>query len=209
MASEVGICNMALSHIGEDGIIVSINPADGSANAGHCARFYGIARNDILEMFEWSFATKRAMMAQVINDSAAWAFKFALPSDCIKPRKLLSEGAWQEAISIDYLIESGHLYCNEEKPTLVYTMQVADTTRFSSMFTSAVSYKLASYIAGPIVKKAALVSNMLEIAMSVAAKASALDANASSSETHGSPAPWMTERGGQASPYSREGYATR
>lgn len=200
---------MALSHIGEDGVIVAISPPDGSANAGHCARFYGIARNDILEMFEWSFATKRSTLAEVTNDSTAWAYKFATPADCLKARKLLPEGATQEHKGIDYEIESGFLYCNDAVPTLVYTKLVTDTTKFTSMFTSAVSYKLASYIAGPIVKKATVVNAMLGIAISAASKAATLDANASSSQVHDSPAEWMARRGGDVSQYAAEGFVQR
>lgn len=208
MASEVGICNMAVSHIGEDAVVVAITPPDGSAISGHCARFYGIARNDILELHEWSFATARSTLAVVTNDSTAWAYKLALPADCLKVRKLLPEGATREDLTITYDIESGFLYCNDAVPMLVYTKLVTDTTKFSSMMTSAVSYKLASYIAGPITKKAATVANMLEVAISTAAKAAQLDANAAVSEVHDTPAAWLTQRGGR-SPYAEEGFVQR
>lgn len=208
MASVVQICNMALSHIGEDGVVTAISPPDGSAEAGHCARFYGIARNDILEMHEWSFATKRATLAGLTNDSAAWAYKFAMPADCLKARKLLPEGATAELEGIDYEIESEALYCNDAVPTLIYTKLLTDTTKFSSMFTSALSYKLASYIAGPITKKPSVVSAMLDAAINVAAKGAALDANASSSQKHESPAVWLEQRGGR-SPLAEEGFVQR
>lgn len=34
MASEVQICNLALSRIGEDGSIISLDPPEGSEHAG-------------------------------------------------------------------------------------------------------------------------------------------------------------------------------
>jgi len=196
MASEVGICNMALAHIGEDGVVVAISPPDGSAEAGHCARFFSIARSEALEMHSWAFAAKRAVLAALTNDSAAWGFKFALPSDCVRPRKVLPYGAYDEAKGLDYYVEGTSLYCNDEAPTLIYTKSVTDTTKYTSGFTSCFSYLLASYIAGPITKKTATVQGLRNMAMSVASAAAAADANAGASETHSSPAGWMVARGG-------------
>ena len=60
MASEVDICNLALSHLGDTATIASLDPPEGSAQAEHCARFYPIARDSLLEMHAWGFATSRA-----------------------------------------------------------------------------------------------------------------------------------------------------
>lgn len=196
MASEVDICNMALAHLGEDGVVVSVSPPDGSAEAGHCARFYRIARGDALEMANWSFAAARKLLAQVTNDSTAWAYKFALPSDCIKARKLLAYGTYTELKSQDYYVEGQSLYCNDDAPTLIYTKSVTDTSLYTSQFTSCLSYRLASYVAGPITKKAATVRALAEMATYVAGQAAASDANASGSEAHSAPAPWIGARGG-------------
>jgi hypothetical protein len=195
MASEVAICNMALSHFGENGTVVSISPPDGSAEAGHCARFFAIARADVLEMYEWAFAKKRTTLAALTSDSAAWIYKFAKPSDCLKVRKLLPYGAFDETKSLDYEVEGDAIYCNDENPTLIYTRLVVDTTKYTSLFTSAFSYMLASYVSGPMTKKAATVKALRDMALAVAAQGAATDANASSSETHYSPAPWMGLRG--------------
>ena len=40
MASDVDICNMALSHLGARAQISAIVPPDGSVEAGYCARFH-------------------------------------------------------------------------------------------------------------------------------------------------------------------------
>ena len=72
MASVADICNVALSHIGDEGVVVSIDPADGSSQAGHCKRFYPIARKAMIEMGAWNFALKRVEMAEVANTSSVW-----------------------------------------------------------------------------------------------------------------------------------------
>jgi hypothetical protein len=195
MASEVGICNMAASHIGEDGVVVSIQPADGSVLAGHCARFYAIARDDMLELFQWAFAAKRQTLAPLVNDTTEWSFKFATPSDCLKARRLIPLGATTDHKGVDYLIEGDALYTDEETPTLLYTKRVTDTTKFTTLFTSAVSYKLASYISGPIVKKPTVTKTLLDMALQIGSMGAANEANANSQETHDSPAPWMAARG--------------
>lgn len=50
MASEVDICNLALARLGDNATVASIDPPEGSAQAEHCARFYAIARDSLLEM---------------------------------------------------------------------------------------------------------------------------------------------------------------
>ena len=60
MASDVEICNLALSHLGDTATVASIDPPEGSAQAEHCARFYPIARDALLEKHDWSWATRRS-----------------------------------------------------------------------------------------------------------------------------------------------------
>ena len=53
-AGAVDICNIALSHIGENGRITSLDTdVDESAEAAICARYYPIARNTVLEHGSW------------------------------------------------------------------------------------------------------------------------------------------------------------
>lgn len=93
MASVVDICNLALSNLGDSAIVVSIDPPDGSAQAEHCARFYPIARNTMLEMATWSFATKRVTLAQVTNPSTTWLYAYAMPSQVVNVLSVLPSDA--------------------------------------------------------------------------------------------------------------------
>lgn len=94
--SEVDICNLALSHIGDTAAVASIRPPDSSLQAQLCARFYPVARNALLEMGAWGFATRRVLLALVTNPTLAiaqsidpnanrgtWRFAYALPSAVI------------------------------------------------------------------------------------------------------------------------------
>lgn len=193
MASVVQICNMALSHIGSDAIVTSIDPPDGSVEAGHCSRFYDIARTAMLEAGHWAFARKRVELAEVTNDSTVWTYAYALPSDCLRPQTVLrlsADNVFQletftltELKGADYELEGQVLRTNEPDAVLLYTIDITDTTKFTPSFTSALGFMLASYLGGPIVKGnegAKLGDAMRERAIAEARASASLNANASS-----------------------------
>lgn len=151
MASAIDIVNLALAHLGENPTVSSIDPPEGSAHAEKCARFYPLARDVALEMRNWSFAVKRVLLAEVTNDSDAWTFKYAKPADCLRPIGVLLPGTTDEnQSSSDYTIEGDYLYTNAEEATLRYLFKLTDTTKFTPLFVTSVSWLLASYLAGSI-----------------------------------------------------------
>lgn len=166
MASVVQICNMALSHIGSEARVSSISPPDGSVEAGHCATFYDQARTEMLEPGNWAFALKRATLAQVTNASTAWAYAYVKPADCQRALRILRPSVGVTVFTQDLVaqphvddrdsapfdLEGEVLYTNEPNAVLVYTRDITDTTKFPASFTSALSYLLAAYVAGPIIK---------------------------------------------------------
>jgi hypothetical protein len=93
MSSEVEICNLALAHLGDSATVASIDPPEGSSQAEHCQRWYPIARNALLEMHEWGFATTRALLAEVVNPFPQWRRAYARPSDCLKVLAVLPADA--------------------------------------------------------------------------------------------------------------------
>lgn len=195
MASAVDVCNMALSHLGETATVAAISPPDGSVQAGYCARFYPLARTELLEAFEFAFSARRTSnLAAVTSDSDAWTFAYTLPSDCLKVRKLLADGETDESKGADYDLMERILYTNDETPTLIYTADVTDTTRFSALFTRALSFLLASYLSGPIKKSNDGGKPYFDQAMSAGALAAASNANAASQLSHAAPAGWMKSR---------------
>lgn len=198
MASIVQICNMALSHIGAGPLISSISPPDGSVEAGYCATFYDIARTELLEPGTWSFALKRAALAPVTNASEVWTYAYALPSDCLRALRILRSSLAVTVFNQDEValrqddrdgapfdLEGQVLYTDQPDAVLVYTVDVTDSARFTGSFTATLSYLLASYLAGPIIKGnegARLSDAMRSRAMSMADVSLASAANASSAE---------------------------
>ena len=153
MSSEVDICNLALSHFGQDASIDSIDPIDGSAEAEHAARFYPMARDELLEMHPWSWAKRRATLAELANDRTDWAYRYALPAECVKPRIVLPEAYDdEETEGVPFDWEQGSLYTDEPNASLVFVLRVTDPTKFSPLFVAALSWRLAAYMSGPIIK---------------------------------------------------------
>lgn len=178
MASQVDIFNLALSHLGQAADVSS--PTEQSVDAQHCLRFYPIALNEMLEGFDWSFARKRGTLAPLTTDRPDFLYKYQRPSDCLKERRLLRQDYVDE--QDDVLVwarETDFIYVNEPLSVLVYTMLLEDTTKFSPEFTVGLSWKLAGYIAGPIIKDptASVQIRLVQVAKSVIGQAMASDAN--------------------------------
>jgi hypothetical protein len=159
MASPVDICNLALAHLGDTASVSSIDPPDGSAQAQHCARFYPIARNTLLEMATWGFATKRVALAQLTNTWNQWTYAYAMPNGvlnliavldpnatddysaalvsttkfpCPNSNDLLSTGYTPQPYTIETNDRGKQIILtNVQNALLRYTVIVDDTTQFS------------------------------------------------------------------------------
>jgi hypothetical protein len=158
VASALDICNLALSHLGDSANVSSIDPPEGSAQAEHCARFYPVARDSLLEMHNWSFATRRTQPALLAEDvDTAWSYAYAAPSGMVKPIAVVCPGALDDADGQPYTTETLStglvvIYTNVENAVLRYVARVTDTTKYTPLFVDALSWLLASYLAGPIIK---------------------------------------------------------
>lgn len=174
MASEIDICNLALGHLGDKATVSSISPPEGSAQAEHCARFYPIARDLVLEAHEWGFATKRANLA-LLTDTPPPGFQFVyqLPSDCRNIVDLIDPNAptffpvderphhWGDNAftmpPVPYELEARTdgtqiVYTTLESAMIRYVASITDTTKFSAQAIDAIGWLLAAYLAGPVMK---------------------------------------------------------
>jgi hypothetical protein len=213
MASEVDICNLALSHIGDRANISAINPPEGSAQAQHCARFYPMARDEMLQLMRPSFAIKRIALADaslVVTVPSQWQFAYQYPANCLVLDGVFDPNRTYDETDSGARIEVGDdeddgmrvIYTNVEAAVARYVYQVTDTTRYSPLFTQALSRLLASYLAGPIVKGNAgvqLADAQRKLAMGFLDAANVSDANQVTDrqvrEDARHAAPWIRERG--------------
>jgi len=170
MASDVDICNLALSHLGDTATVASLDPPEGSAQAEHCARFYPIARDSLLEMHTWGFATKRVQLAQLGAGWPEWDYAYAQPADALNILAVLPPDATDDYSQSNVPDSAGGtyvpqafsceidangadvIYTDQINAVLRYTAIVEDTTKFSPLFVMTLSWHLASMLAGPMLK---------------------------------------------------------
>lgn len=156
--ADVDICNLALAHLGDEATVTSIDPAEDSAQAEHCQRFYPMARKVMLEAHPWSFAKKRTSLVELADTPPdSWDYIYQYPNGCITPLKVLGSGGTDDDDTEDYVVEAQTsdnkvIYSNIGDAILMYTAGVIDTTKYSELFINAFARLLASYLAGPIVK---------------------------------------------------------
>ena len=207
MASEVDIANLALSHLGDDASVASFDPPEGSPQAEHCARFYPIARDSLLEMHAWTFATTTTTTALTpLGDATgAWLYGYALPSGCLRPLKIFQSGwaedSWIDTFDVEARTEGQEIIlANIDAAYLRYTRRVTDTSKFSPLFVDALSWLLASMLAGPVLKGesgAKAATSCFQVFLERFGRAAAADARRG--RTRLDPvAPWMRARGIQA-----------
>lgn len=174
--SILTIWNLALGHLGDDATVDS--PNEQSVQAELCRQFYVTARDTVLELHPWNFATRRAPLALIETDPFnAWSYAYAWPADALSvwqvgrdqasvltdhtgsalrlPQTTYDVTASGEAE--DYEIETQAdgaqiILSNVADAYARYTRRVEDSTRFSPSFRMALSYLLASRLAGPILK---------------------------------------------------------
>lgn len=155
MSTEVDICNLALALLGDDATVASINPPEGSPQAAHCARFYPLARDQLQALAEWSFCTVRSDLALLADPPAyGWDYAYALPTRMARIVEVV--GPDDEGLG-DYEVESlgdgtSVLYTNTQGARLRYVRQATDASRFPALFSDALTWLLASMVAGPLLK---------------------------------------------------------
>ena len=178
MATEIDICNLALAHLGDDATIASLSPPEGSAPAEKAARFYPIARNTLLELHSWSFASKRGNLALTTNSLDQWDYAYAAPADMMSPVAIISPSSQNDyatrmsagdtpgGITSNYAptivagqytpqqfaVEGDLIYTNQEDAMLRYQAYITDPSLFSPLFVITLSWHLASMLAGPVIK---------------------------------------------------------
>ena len=157
MASAVDICNLALSHLGDSATVTSMSPPEGSAQADHCANFYPIARDSLLESGAWSFSTRRAAGAALTNDRDEWAYCYAVPNLALTILGIFPEGTKEESQSQPFIKELNSnntevIYTDVENAVIKYTIAVTDTTKFTPLFVQTLAWHLAAMLAGPVLK---------------------------------------------------------
>lgn len=156
MTTAVDLCNVALGYLGDKATVSSLDPPEGSTQADHCARFYPIARDTLLDSHPWGFATTETSLGRLSATSSRWLYTYAAPSDMLRLLGITDNSLYRLATEEFERAtnESGKevILCNAGSPIARYTYRVTDTTLFPPLFSQALAWHLASLLAGPITK---------------------------------------------------------
>lgn len=138
-ATQLKICNQALSLLGERPIAA----LDGSTPAARILELHWEqVRDSLLRSHRWNFARKRASLtAEETAPAFGWAYSYALPSDNLRVLEL--NGVQAKMSDADFEIEGAYLLTDAEEAKIIYIYRVTDTTLYDSLFTEALSLKLA------------------------------------------------------------------
>jgi hypothetical protein len=198
MASMIDIWNLAVSHIGDDANLVS---ADDGPVAEHCARFYPIARDQLLEKHAWNFSTRTKALTAVDYEVDGWDYAYALPTGFLKALQVYAEdGRWNpdsENFEIEIDDEGNQvLLCNVENAICRYAVRIEDTTRFSPMFVETLGWLLAAMVAGPVIKGetgAATAKSCMQVYLTMMGEATRTDSASRRVHQDNNPT-WMAAR---------------
>lgn len=180
-SSEVEICNLAIGRTGQSIFINSLTEASQAANV--CNVFFKPTRDAVLSAFPWNFATARATLADLGTPPTNWAYRYALPADCLTVRHLVVDGIREplahERIAFE-IAEEGDvrvLYTDCANAELVYTRRITNPNLFSPTFVSALGWLLASEIALPLTSAPGVADRALRMYVTVLGTAQALALN--------------------------------
>lgn len=209
VTTAVDVCNTALAHLGETANVSSVFPPDGSAQAAICNRFYNVAVEELLTLHPWSFATKRTDLTEdVTNDlDQSWGFSYQVPGDVGRVLQVIPQDTPDNVVDATTREQPSHtleqdaagdlrLYSNIEDAVLRYTTYVYDANKYPALFVSALSWLLASKLAGPLIKGdvgAAEAKRCLQMVQWYIGKAVAVDGlQRNQKPTHS--VPWISQR---------------
>lgn len=141
----LGIANQALRRINEAAISSFI--ADSTA-ARVCAMFFKTALDETTSEHDWQFAKTRAELIEdtVTTNLTEFGYMYDLPADALRIRGVTPE--------VQYELEGGKLYSDEESLTAIYIKSLVDDTTpgdpalisgvtLPTKFTTACSLRLA------------------------------------------------------------------
>ncbi len=142
--NETSVCNLALALLGQ-ATIMSLN--DESQAARFCSRLYAQTRDEVLQAHRWNFALKRATLAKLSDgQESEWAYAYQLPVDVLRVLELNGHAESDRFFEI----EGRRLLTDEVQAVIRYIRQVTDAVYFTPLFVEALSVKLASKLALPL-----------------------------------------------------------
>lgn len=167
MASEVDICNIALSNLGERPITAR---NDQNQRARACDNRFDDVRDLVLRSHVWNCALKREQLTSSAT-APVWGYDVAYP----KPAKMLRLISVKEN-EYPFKIEGENIVTNSTSLNILYIEQVTDTTKYDALLIQAIALRLATEIAQDITGKTQLKEALMRKYREVMSEARSADA---------------------------------
>ena len=159
MSSVVEICNAALAKIGSRRIT---SLEDESSEGRICKALYAITRDEMLEEFDWRFATARLELAADVDEPISdWGYQYTLPTTVMRVLRV-DDGS--SDYTIDWEVEGRKVMAGITPIYVLAVQRVDDPTQFPSLFASALAFRLAAEICTPLTENEQKTQRLLQMA---------------------------------------------
>ncbi len=192
--SHVDICNRALSRLGTRATIQALD--ENSTEARTVSIWYAATRDTLLRAHDWNFARRRVALARLGTGPTGWAFRYALPMDCIRLLRIASASpdAGSPRFEVAGDSASRFVLCDEPMVEAVYTARVDNPNLYDAGFASALVDQLAAHVAYPITQKTEVAVRLAQMARAAIADAMAADVNEAAPADEDRPPDWIAGR---------------
>lgn len=140
-SSEVAICNLALTYIGDSSITALTDNTD---RARACNAHYDDCRDQVLRLHPWNSSIVRASLAALTDAPAwEWSYQFTLPTDpyCLRILEVenLDDRQWA--------VEGRAIMADQSTLNIKYISRIANVNDMDSLLIDVIALKLAHTIA--------------------------------------------------------------
>lgn len=175
MASQVEICNLAMTVLGADRITAL---TDNTENARRLTAIYDSCLEDVLRAHPWNFTITRLKLSLLGSTPAfGYSYEFQLPSDCLRVVEV-SDG---NNVLTDFKIEGRKLLLDYTDVYIKYIANVTDPNQYTSQFIFVLSSRLAAELAYAITNNKSTAELITQMYLDRLQKCKATDAQESDS----------------------------
>lgn len=183
MTSKIALCNQALANIKAEALIETLDESvDDSEEVRYCNIYYDQLRKQVLRDHEWGCATRYVTLTLTNTTplDTRWNYMYQRPSGYLRIQKIVNPA--DANVKIEYEQENHEtegrvILTNQEDAIAKMTIDLEDVSEFDDDLFNALSWLLASHIAGPIGAGSNWATKALQMYNSMVGTAEATDSN--------------------------------
>jgi len=159
MISEVSICNMALTRIGQSRI-TSLSQTGVLAELS--TLYYEATLNELLTAYKWPFAIARQQLSSSAEiNLTPFTYKFQLPVNSLKVITMISGDDYSD-LTVDWEIEGDKLLSDTSPGIIKYISTMPNPTKLPQVFVEALYLRIASKMVVKITQDQSLMGMLFQ-----------------------------------------------